>query len=591
MEGRSKDGVPRYNGDPVLLMRYREEALQYAMGIEDRKRYLVGPRLLQELTGTARVITRAKTLQDPQWLSHPRGVYQLLEFLEAHLQKPSLVEASQHVIKFFYNLQRHRGESMTDWCARHAEALWEASSALRKVQKEYGNSTGNRVSREQSERSQWDWNSTSSNRGATNTGPFRDDGRLDEAEDEEASQGGADDWWHQHGWSRHESQQWWETNSWRSAYYEPPQTWDTSNEIFIPEFLAGFLLLHRSGLEPNQKSSILGAIRGEFSTITVARALREQWADGDLAKHDKQKASAMVAVEDDEEEAYYQDEDFMDMDGLDDDVKEVYMAEQARIDSALEAIRVNTTTLKEARWNQKQMKLNRSYFPAKPFQKNQKPGVKCFKCGGPHFQDQCPQRHQKSAKVATEAAEIAFGASEVEPNPSPRVQDACSSSEEAFVAADALEQCMGIIDSGATASLGSIDALESIVKKNIAQKGDTRVGLDLGKKPTFRFGNGLTKTCVSTAQVKVDAGNRQGSMEVHVHDTPQQPVLVSRKALKNLGAVIDFERNQAVYRHIDPKMVVTLKEAENGHLLMPLTGNLTAGGMARTSPFQSLSDE
>ena len=138
MESRSKDGVPRYNGDPVLLTRYREEALQYAMGIEERKRYLVGPRLLQELSGVAKTITRAKTVQDPQWLSHPRGIYQLLEFLEDHLQKPSLVEASQHVIRFFYNLQRSRGESMTEWCARYAEALWEASSALRKVQKEFG---------------------------------------------------------------------------------------------------------------------------------------------------------------------------------------------------------------------------------------------------------------------------------------------------------------------------------------------------------------------------------------------------------------------------------------------------------------------
>ena len=435
--------------------------------------------------------------------------------------------------------------------------------------------------------SDWGRSSESSQRGTSNQGPFREDGRLDEDDDEDADGQDNVQHWEQRDWDWNGSQDWWGNQSWRSSYYEPPNSWDTSNEIFIPEFLAGFLLLHRSGLEPNQKSGILGG------TTSVARALREQWSDADLAKIDRQKASAMMADEMDDEEAYYQEEDSSDIGALPEDVQAAYHAEQARIDNALEAIRINKTTLKEARWNQKQMKLNRNFFPKKPFQKGQapRPGVKCFKCGGPHFQDQCPQRTQKDAKVVVEAAEIAFGASEIaEPKTDP-VQMACSSSEMSLVTTQAMEQCMGIIDSGATASLGSIDAMESIVKKNIAQKGDSRIELDLEKRPTFKFGNGLTKTCVSTAQLKVDAGNHRGNMEVHVHDTPQQPILVSRKALRSLGAVIDFERNQVIYRHVDPKMVVNLMEAENGHLLMPLTGNLTAGGVPRETALQSLSDE
>ena len=44
----------------------------------------------------------------------------------------------------------------------------------------------------------------------------------------------------------------------------------------------------------------------------------------------------------------------------------------------------------------------------------------------------------------------------------------------------------------------------------------------------------------------MQAGPKNGSMEVHIHDSPQQPVLVSRKALKSLGAVIDFEANQVI---------------------------------------------
>jgi len=75
---RTKDGVPKYDGTPELLPLYKEEAVQYLMTFEHKKRYLAGPRLLQELEGTAKVAVRNKTLRNPQWLSHPRGVYVLL---------------------------------------------------------------------------------------------------------------------------------------------------------------------------------------------------------------------------------------------------------------------------------------------------------------------------------------------------------------------------------------------------------------------------------------------------------------------------------------------------------------------------------
>ena len=112
------------------------------------------------------------------------------------------------------------------------------------------------------------------------------------------------------------------------------------------------------------------------------------------------------------------------------------------------------------------------------------------------------------------------------------------------MASTVMNQCMGIIDSGATASLGSMEAL---ALQNIEQSGDSKIHLDLDKRPVFKFGNGMSIACVSTAQVQMQAGPKNGSMEVHIHDSPQQPVLVSRKALKSLGAVIDFEANQVIY--------------------------------------------
>ena len=67
--------VPSYDGAPEGLAAYKEAVLQYLMATETHKRYLVGPRLVQRLTGVAKALIRTQTLRDPQWLAHPRGAY------------------------------------------------------------------------------------------------------------------------------------------------------------------------------------------------------------------------------------------------------------------------------------------------------------------------------------------------------------------------------------------------------------------------------------------------------------------------------------------------------------------------------------
>ena len=129
------------------------------------------------------------------------------------------------------------------------------------------------------------------------------------------------------------------------------------------------------------------------------------------------------------------------------------------------------------------------------------------------------------------------------------------------------------------------------MQKNFEEKGDNLVAIDFERKPVFRFGNGARKTCMATAKVGVNAGVRPGSLEVHVHDAPGQPILVSRKSLRALGAVIDFATNKCVFKHVDARKVLTLPEAENGHLLMPVTGDIMAGATSRRTFFSSLAEE
>lgn len=441
---KNKDGVPSYDGTAEKLALFREEALAYTFTLEVHKRYLAGPRLAKELTGVARTVVRRKLAQDPQWLAHPRGAYVLIDFLEKAIESPTLVQASNYIHRFFYQLKRRRGETMTEWVNRHSESMWEASRALKRVQKEYGTPQEESKrddhsgrSAEPARRSSFQENPWSSWRNdyyrhrEQEPAVFDDHGRLPEDEDDpedgrashHPSTGGWSDWdWNSHGW-----RDWYQGDTWRSEEYQPPVGWEIDVPDFLP-YLTGFLLLNRSGLDAHERANILAAIRGSFSVESIERALKEQWRDDDLARRDKQRQYANLASLDEDEEGVEEDALHADLEVPDPDREpgayDAFMADQREIDSCLEAIRDHKRTLKEARWRQQHVKSNRKFFPSKPYRQSwndrgargdhttsrsssSTTSKTCLACGGDHPTQNCPKPRPK-AQVAEEEAEVAF---------------------------------------------------------------------------------------------------------------------------------------------------------------------------------------
>lgn len=592
--------MPSFDGTPEKLANYKDEALAYTFTLEIHKRYLAGPRLAQNLSGVAKTVVRRKLSVDPQWLAHPRGAYVLLDFLEQAIEQPTLVQASQYIQRFFFQLKRKKGENMTEWVNRHAECLWEASRALKRVQNEYVlasstslHATPSKGARSQASSEDMPWQPSQSRAGQSQPDDLFDErGRL--REDDEES-------WGQHHWSDADwsSNGWWswKGESWRSAEYQPPQSWEIDVPDFLPDYLAGFLLLQRSGLDAHERANVLAALRGVFSVKSVERALKEQWNDEDLQRRDRTKFQAMVVEDADDEEILAADEQPPDF-GDDWQAENAFWAEQQAIDTALAAIQEQKRTLKEARWRQSQVRMGRKFFPpsggkgASKGSQSLSSARKCLKCGGPHNTDNCPVR-KPQAHVADEQAEVAFSAwDKGVTKPS---ENECEHSYAAQPADLDIPQTIkdgkGVIDCGATATLGSVSALESLMRMNVAKHGKDRVTVDPDHCPIFRFGNNGTKACVSTVSLGVDLGEKSGSLQIHVHDTANQPVLISVKALKALGAVLDFENNEVIYRKVCPKSVVPLEAARNGHLLMPLGGNLLKDARVRKSALGRLADE
>ena len=105
---RTSDGVPIYDGTAEHFLLFKEECYKYVLSFERHKRYLAGPRIVRELQGLAKAVVRRPLAQNPMWVDHPGGVKTLLDFLEANLERPSLVNASRYVNKFFFSLKRKR---------------------------------------------------------------------------------------------------------------------------------------------------------------------------------------------------------------------------------------------------------------------------------------------------------------------------------------------------------------------------------------------------------------------------------------------------------------------------------------------------
>eukprot|EP00435_Cladocopium_sp_Y103_P026359 s1589_g6.t1 len=524
---RNKDGVPTYDGSAEKLALFREEALAYTFTLEHHKRYLAGPHLAKELTGVARTVVRRKLAQDPQWLAHPRGAYVLIDFLEQAIETPTVVQASNHIHKFFYQLRRRKGETMTEWINRHNEMMWEASRSLKRVQKEHGVASATATS--------WERPATSQEQPS---------GRSEQ----------------RHDWAREEPQS-----------RPVPEVFDDNGRLTEDD---------GDGLDANERANILVAIRGDFSVKNVEKALREQWRDDGLARRDRAKHYAHVAHQEEEQEDVYA----ADMEAPDPSedpcAYEAFMAEQYEIVQALEAIREKKGTLKEARWTQTQVKLNRRFYPTQGYRPPGRPTSttssstssrsveKCL-CGGKHKTSQCPVKNQK-ANIAEEEAEVAFSAINVE-EAMPATTDRSS------VDVQTIQAGKGIIDCGATSTLGSVDAIESLMDMNLDKHGKDRVSIDLPNRPTFKFGNNGTRDCISSVGLGIDLGEKSGRLQIHVHAVPNQPVLVSVKALRKLGGVIDCSRDEILYKNVNPKAVVPLEVASSGHCLMALGGDLLAG--------------
>ena len=132
--GRTKDGIPTWAGEANTFIQYEEAALLWEQSLTYEKRYTAGPKLVQELTGSAR---RLVSGQPAGWVAFRGGVTILMDHLRKALGKPRINEVTDLLATYFKGTRRRAQESMNDYITRKTEAYMRACQALKRVQPHY----------------------------------------------------------------------------------------------------------------------------------------------------------------------------------------------------------------------------------------------------------------------------------------------------------------------------------------------------------------------------------------------------------------------------------------------------------------------
>ena len=596
---RSKDGVPISNGESASFQTYEEMALQWEQGIPWHKRYLCGPRLVSELTGSAKKHILGKR---PDWLSFNGGVDRLLQHLRQALGRPQIAEMSDHLNRYFKATKRKKMESMNDYITRKIEAYTRARQALCRVERDHGGRRGDRATSYGNWQygGQWDgwqdraWESEGEGaefEDAEERHDEPDGGRL-------GSEGPGEDGSQQRDGSESRQWSWWGS---RGSYWSTSnqsthedESWTTQAKELLPDFLQGWYLLQDATLEAHERNLVQTAIRGNYGLQRVAQELRNQWPEEDLKKRDqgtRQQGLWQDEIGDDygdeEEEGQAWHYDDLVRDGMNEEGLALIGDAEEEAEQALTLIAQGKRTLKEARSKQHQVKMSRQYYKSsyttkgKSWGKGGKgktggKGVSCFRCGGAHRTSACPDRQAPSG-TAPQAHQSDEAAPFICYSDTKDEAMAYYGDGQLRSTAEAVASDMGVIDGGATRTLASVYALEKLANINEAKYGNNGIiGIDTSEKPTFGFGNSSKDTCVSTAQVNVWADERPGVLKVHALERGTGPLLLSVATLRSLGAIIDFEADVAVFRRLNDKKLVTLERSATGHQLISLTEDLLA---------------
>ena len=318
-----------------------------------------------------------------------------------------------------------------------------------------------------------------------------------------------------------------------------------------------------AGLDTLEKSIIQSDIRSQFSLQGVENSLRAHWTDEQVRQRDSSESRHAANFEDfdiseDEGPTEWADEFFQDW--TEDEIS-MFQDAQADVESALAQIQEGKRTLREAHAKQKKVRLGRRYFGGEGRGKSQGSGGRnfprdrseadgqgpCLRCGKAHSTRQCPQRPPGDGRKVLHAdaqsefiyqAETLFG---------DHMEDYLSAGAK-MSTHEAMTQGYGVLDAGATRTMGPIVALEHARQVSLRDgRQDNVAEVNLSDRPVFGFADSESAQCSSTVLLQLPVAEQRMKLRVHALDKGTVPVLLSIDTLKKMKAIVDYGNDEVVF--------------------------------------------
>ena len=328
------------------------------------------------------------------------------------------------------------------------------------------------------------------------------------------------------------------------------------------------------------------------------RELRALFPDQELKKRDghRKQNSYWGEMDGEYEETQHHEEDqgFSAEETFNEEGLILWNNTSQEIEEAMAMMQQAKRTLREARSRQHTMKLSRQYYKTNPHGGKGSGSAKgkrdekmtCLRCGKVgHRAANCPEKEAAAHQAQEESAPFVCYAEDfyVEPEDQARATEVTT--------AQAVEQGKCVIDCGATRTIGSVKAIETMMAIRKEESGVTGVmEMDRSNRPVFGFGNSSSDQCISTVKMELKADGKSGSIQIHALDKGAGPVLLSVESLRRLGTVIDFENDYMVLRKINPSRLIPLERSVTGHQLLSLTQDLYSQSKAARTPIPALSE-
>ena len=218
-----------------------------------------------------------------------------------------------------------------------------------------------------------------------------------------------------------------------------------------------------------------------------------------------------------------------------------------------------------------------------------KPGYTgCFICGNKtHDFRSCPQRGRSSASSASsrpihyvatadedsDTFDVVYMVEDETDSPPPTVptvdlQRMILTANESDTTLDRMR--FAVLDTGATETVGSLEAIEHIMSLRQREFGQETVGVSANKQKCFKFGNAQQRNSESYILLPQTCQGHVFSLGIYTLDVPGVPVLLGARTMKRLGAVIDVGNSELMFTKVFPGIRISLVRGRNGHLLLDL---------------------